>query len=94
MRLWMQRWRTWKKVELPTAADSNFDLIPSISARRPKFVRNVLGQIAAGRGDLLPVSAIPAGGAFPTGTARGRNAILRSSFRSGTRTFAFSAASA
>ena len=33
-------------------------------------MRNVLGQIAAGHGDLLPVSAIPAGGAFPTGTAQ------------------------
>ena len=30
----------------------------------------MLGQIAAGKGDLLPVSAIPAGGAFPTGTAQ------------------------
>ena len=33
-------------------------------------MRNVLGQIAAGKGDLLPVSAIPAGGTFPTGTAQ------------------------
>jgi pyruvate-ferredoxin/flavodoxin oxidoreductase len=32
-------------------------------------VRDVLGQIAGFKGDLLPVSAIPAGGAFPTGTA-------------------------
>ena len=30
----------------------------------------MLGQIAAGKGDLLPVSAIPAGGTFPTGTAQ------------------------
>jgi pyruvate-ferredoxin/flavodoxin oxidoreductase len=59
-----------EKVELPAAASSEFDLIPSISAKAPKFVRDVLGQIAAGRGDLLPVSAIPAGGAFPTGTAQ------------------------
>jgi len=58
------------KVELPTAASSNFDLIPSISSKAPEFVRNVLGEIAAGRGDLLPVSAIPAGGAFPTATAQ------------------------
>ncbi len=58
------------KVELPTAASSSFDLIPSISAQAPEFVRNVLGEIAAGHGDLLPVSAIPAGGAFPTGTAQ------------------------
>jgi pyruvate-ferredoxin/flavodoxin oxidoreductase len=58
-----------EKVELPSAATSNFDLIPSISSKAPDFVRNVLGQIAGGHGDLLPVSAIPAGGAFPTGTA-------------------------
>jgi pyruvate-ferredoxin/flavodoxin oxidoreductase len=59
-----------EKVELPAAASSGFDLIPSISAKAPEFVRNVLGQIAGGHGDLLPVSAIPAGGAFPTGTAQ------------------------
>ncbi len=58
------------KVELPTAASSTFDLIPSISSDAPEFVRNVLGEIAAGRGDLLPVSAIPAGGAFPTATSQ------------------------
>ncbi len=59
-----------EKVELPTAVSSDFDLIPSISSSAPEFVRGVLGQIAAGHGDLLPVSAIPAGGAFPTGTAQ------------------------
>jgi pyruvate-ferredoxin/flavodoxin oxidoreductase len=59
-----------EKVELPTAANSEFDLIPSIDSKAPEFVRNVLGQIAAGHGDQLPVSAIPAGGAFPTGTAQ------------------------
>jgi len=59
-----------EKVELPASASSDFDLIPSISAQAPKFVRDVLGQIAAGHGDQLPVSAIPAGGAFPTGTAQ------------------------
>jgi pyruvate-ferredoxin/flavodoxin oxidoreductase len=59
-----------EKVELPAAASSEFDLIPSISGKAPEFVRNVLGQIAGGHGDLLPVSAIPAGGAFPTGTAQ------------------------
>jgi pyruvate-ferredoxin/flavodoxin oxidoreductase len=59
-----------EKVALPTAVSSGFDLIPSISSQAPEFVRGVLGQIAAGHGDLLPVSAIPAGGAFPTGTAQ------------------------
>jgi len=59
-----------EKVELPVAASSDFDLTGAISAKAPKFVHDVLGQIAAGKGDLLPVSAIPAGGAFPTGTAQ------------------------
>jgi pyruvate-ferredoxin/flavodoxin oxidoreductase len=59
-----------EKVELPTTVSSEFDLIPSISGKAPEFVRGVLGQIAAGHGDLLPVSALPAGGAFPTGTAQ------------------------
>jgi len=59
-----------EKVVLPSGATSEFDLIPSIDSKAPEFVRNVLGQIAAGHGDLLPVSAIPAGGSFPTGTAQ------------------------
>jgi pyruvate-ferredoxin/flavodoxin oxidoreductase len=59
-----------EKVALPAAASSEFDLTGAISAKAPKFVHDVLGQIAAGKGDLLPVSAMPAGGAFPTGTAQ------------------------
>ncbi|MGB7983759.1 MAG: pyruvate:ferredoxin (flavodoxin) oxidoreductase [Terracidiphilus sp.] len=59
-----------EKVAVPAAADSSFDLIPSIDSKAPEFVRNVLGQIAGGKGDLLPVSAIPAGGAFPTATSQ------------------------
>ncbi len=58
------------KVELPNAASSNFDIVPAISSNAPEFVRGVLGQIAAGKGDDIPVSAIPAGGTFPTGTAQ------------------------
>jgi pyruvate-ferredoxin/flavodoxin oxidoreductase len=59
-----------EKVKLPTAVSSSFDLIPSISGHAPKFVRNVLGEIAGGHGDQLPVSAIPAGGTFPSATAQ------------------------
>ena len=59
-----------EKVALPTAASSEFDLIASISPKAPEFVRGVLGEIAAGRGDLLPMSALPAGGTFPTATAQ------------------------
>jgi len=59
-----------EKVELPSAANANFDIVGVISGKAPKFVHDVLGKIAAGQGDLLPVSAIPAGGAFPTGTTQ------------------------
>ncbi|MGA2809527.1 MAG: pyruvate:ferredoxin (flavodoxin) oxidoreductase [Terracidiphilus sp.] len=59
-----------EKVTLPTEATSEFDIVGAISDKAPKFVHDILGQIAGGKGDLLPVSAIPAGGAFPTGTAQ------------------------
>ena len=55
---------------MPAAARSEFDITGVISDKAPQFVHDVLGQIAAGHGDCLPVSAIPAGGAFPTGTAQ------------------------
>ena len=67
---WIMRWRTWKKWTVPQAVSSDFDITGSLSSKAPRFVRDVLGQIASGKGDLLPVSALPAGGAFPTGTAQ------------------------
>ena len=36
----------------------------------PEFVRNVLGEIMAGRGDGVPVSALPNDGTYPTGTTQ------------------------
>jgi len=59
-----------EKVELPSVASSSFDLAGAFSSKAPKFVHDVLGKIAEGKGDLIPVSAIPAGGAFPSGTAQ------------------------
>ncbi len=59
-----------ERVQLPSAANSDFDIVGAISGNAPQFVHDVLGKIAAGQGDLLPVSAIPAGGAFPTGTTQ------------------------
>jgi pyruvate-ferredoxin/flavodoxin oxidoreductase len=38
--------------------------------RAPEFVRNVLGEIMAGRGDRVPVSALPDDGTYPTGTTQ------------------------
>jgi pyruvate-ferredoxin/flavodoxin oxidoreductase len=45
-------------------------LLPAIAPTAPAFVRNVLGPIAAGDGDDLPVSAFPNDGTFPTATAQ------------------------
>ena len=45
-------------------------LLPSITPNAPEFVRNILGTIAAGNGDELPVSAMTLDGTFPTGTAQ------------------------
>ena len=58
------------EVKPPDAVTASFDILPVIPAAAPRFVRDVLGAMAAGHGDRLPVSALPAGGTFPTGTAK------------------------
>ncbi len=45
-------------------------LLPPITPNAPAFVRTVLGTIAGGDGDDLPVSAFPNDGTFPTATAQ------------------------
>ncbi|MDO9269711.1 MAG: pyruvate:ferredoxin (flavodoxin) oxidoreductase, partial [Methylobacter sp.] len=56
-------------VPLPTQVSSQFDIQSTISDAAPDFVKRVTGEIIAGRGDALPVSAMPIDGTFPTGTA-------------------------
>lgn len=41
-----------------------------ISAAAPEFVREVEGKILIGKGDELPVSALPCDGTYPTDTAK------------------------
>ena len=45
-------------------------LAPDHLAGAPPFVREVIGPLLAGRGDELPVSAMPCDGTWPTGTSR------------------------
>ncbi len=45
-------------------------LLPPITPNAPAFARNVLGKIASGFGDELPVSCFPNDGSFPTATAQ------------------------
>ena len=57
-------------VAVPNQVTSGFDVLPAVPHGAPSFVRDVLGTIIAGRGDDLPVSALPMDGTFPTGTAK------------------------
>jgi pyruvate-ferredoxin/flavodoxin oxidoreductase len=43
---------------------------PLVPEHAPRFVREVTAQILAGRGDDLPVSALPDDGTYPSGTAQ------------------------
>lgn len=58
------------QVNLPNQINSQFDIISQIVGTAPDFVKRVTAEIIAGRGDLLPVSAMPVDGTFPTGTTQ------------------------
>jgi pyruvate-ferredoxin/flavodoxin oxidoreductase len=58
------------EVRVPDQVTSAFEMLPPVPARAPAFVRDVLGTMIAGKGDTLPVSALPVDGTFPTGTAQ------------------------
>jgi pyruvate-ferredoxin/flavodoxin oxidoreductase len=58
------------EVSVPATATSEFDVSPLVPENAPEFVRQVTAQIIAGRGDQLPVSAFPADGTYPVGTAQ------------------------
>jgi pyruvate-ferredoxin/flavodoxin oxidoreductase len=59
-----------REVRVPAHATGARHRRPAMPADAPDFVQRVTGMIAAGRGDLLPVSALPVDGTFPSGTAR------------------------
>lgn len=58
------------EVELPKAVTPRASSRNEEMKRAPDFVRHVLGEIIAGHGDQVPVSALPNDGTFPTGTAQ------------------------
>ena len=58
------------QVEYPKNVTSDQPMLPPIYGDAPDFVRQVLGEIIAGKGDTLPVSAFPQDGTFPLGTTR------------------------
>jgi len=58
------------EVELPEEVTTYRSLTEPVPKEAPAFVRNVLGKMISARGDELPVSALPADGTYPTGTAQ------------------------
>jgi pyruvate-ferredoxin/flavodoxin oxidoreductase len=58
------------RVEVPPLATATRRRREPVPAGASDFERRVTGRLLAGQGDLLPVSAMPVDGAFPTGTAR------------------------
>ncbi len=67
-----------RHVPLGEAPDTAPDLALFIPAGVPDFVATVTAQLIAGNGELLPVSAMPPDGAFPTATAQYEKRALAS----------------
>jgi pyruvate-ferredoxin/flavodoxin oxidoreductase len=56
------------RVEVPDTVTGTRELPPTVPVDAPEFVRAVTAEMMAGRGDLLPVSALPVDGTYPSGT--------------------------
>jgi pyruvate-ferredoxin/flavodoxin oxidoreductase len=57
------------RVKIPGRVTAVRGVPPVVPADAPEFVRTVTAEMMAGRGDALPVSALPVDGTYPTGTA-------------------------
>ncbi|MBN2145745.1 MAG: pyruvate:ferredoxin (flavodoxin) oxidoreductase [Anaerolineales bacterium] len=58
------------EVKVPEKITSTITRRPAVPDEAPEYVREVLGEIIALRGDDVPVSAMPVDGTFPTGTTK------------------------
>ena len=56
------------QVTVPATATASRGLPDLVPADAPEFVRRVTAEMMAGRGDDLPVSALPVDGSYPSGT--------------------------
>jgi len=59
-----------EEVAVPAKADSKLRIKSAIEGEAPDFVKKTTGPIIDGKGDQLPISAMPDDGTFPTGTAK------------------------
>ncbi len=58
------------QVEYPQQVTSTIDMPPVVPDQAPDFVKQFTAKIIAGEGDILPVSAFPSDGTFPSGTTK------------------------
>ena len=61
--------RSLESLSVPTGGSSGHR-IWELPDEAPDFVQRVTAKMLAGEGDLLPVSALPVDGTFPTGTSK------------------------
>jgi pyruvate-ferredoxin/flavodoxin oxidoreductase len=66
------------RLEHPHHVTSSTRRRPPVPPEAPDFVQRVTARMLAGEGDLLPVSALPVDGTFPTGTAHFEKRMLAS----------------
>jgi len=59
-----------KEVAVPAQAAATLRRRPAVPANAPDFVQRVTAPMLDGRGDALPVSAMPVDGTFPTATTQ------------------------
>ena len=59
-----------EKVDYPSKPSGSVHMLPSVPEEAPEFVQKVTAKIIAGRGETLPVSALPDDGTWPTGTTK------------------------
>jgi pyruvate-ferredoxin/flavodoxin oxidoreductase len=58
------------EVNVPNRVTSNLELPPVVPLQAPEFVQKVTAKMITGEGDLLPVSALPVDGTYPSGTTQ------------------------
>ena len=58
------------EVQIPSVVSSTRELPAVVPTNAPEFVQHVTAVMIAGRGDDLPVSALPADGTYPSGTSQ------------------------
>ncbi len=59
-----------ERVQVPDGVTSDRSIEQAVPDDAPDFVQKVTAMLMAGDGDLLPVSALPVDGMFPTATAQ------------------------